>query len=112
MPTHAWAAKRGHLWGIGDTVNCGIGQGFVETTPLALCTYVSRVATGRAVQPHLTRTIGGVIQPGIQPADWPSMNLSERDLHLVREGMWAVVNEAGGSGPQARINFGGVQLAG
>jgi penicillin-binding protein 2 len=112
IPTRAWAAKRGHQWGIGDTVNCGIGQGFVETTPLGLCTYVSRVATGRAVQPHLTRTIGGVLQPGNQPTDWPSMNLSERELHYVREGMWAVVNEQGGSGPLARLNWGGVQLAG
>jgi penicillin-binding protein 2 len=112
VPTRAWAASRGHAWGIGDTVNCGIGQGFVEATPLALCTYVSRVATGRAVQPHLTRTIGGVIQPGIQPADWPSMNLAERELHLVREGMFAVVNEAGGTAPLARLNMPGVQLAG
>jgi penicillin-binding protein 2 len=112
VPTKAWAAARGHAWGIGDTVNCGIGQGFVEATPLALCTYVSRVATGRAVQPHLTRTIGGVLQPGNQPGDWPSMNLAERELHLVREGMFAVVNEQGGTAPLARLNIPGVQLAG
>jgi penicillin-binding protein 2 len=112
IPTKAWAAARGHQWGIGDTVNCGIGQGFVEATPLGLCTYVSRVATGRAVQPHLTRTIAGVQQPGSQPSDWPSMNLAERELHLVREGMFAVVNEAGGTAPLARLNLPGVQLAG
>jgi penicillin-binding protein 2 len=112
VPTRAWAAERGQIWNIGDTVNCGIGQGYVDTTPLALCTYVSRVATGRAVQPHLTRTVAGAMQPGLQPADWPSMGLSERHLHVVREGMFAVVNEAGGSGPQARLALPGVQLAG
>ncbi len=88
MPTRAWRQARGHPWGIGDTVNAGIGQGYVEVTPLALCTYVSRVATGRAVQPHMTRTLGGVAQPGAAPADWPSMNLSERHLQLCREGMY------------------------
>ncbi len=112
MPTRAWRLARGHPWGIGDTVNAGIGQGYVEVTPLALCTYVSRVATGRAVQPHLTRTLGGVAQPGAAPADWPSMNLSERHLQLCREGMFAVVNEPGGTAPLARLGMPGMQLAG
>ncbi len=112
MPTKAWAQARGHQWGIGDTVNSGIGQGYVEVTPLALCTYASRVATGRAVEPHLTRTIGGAAQPGADPQDWPSMNLSERHLQLCREGMFAVVNEAGGTAPLARLNMSGIQLAG
>ena len=112
MPTREWRLAQGHPWGIGDTVNCGIGQGYVEVTPLALCTYVSRVATGRAVQPHLTRLVNGAAQPGAAAADWPSMNLSERHLQLCREGMYAVVNEPGGTAPLARLNIPGVQLAG
>ena len=112
IPTKAWGQAHGHQWGAGDTVNAGIGQGFVEVTPLALCTYVSRIATGRAVQPHLTRTLGGVAQPGAAPGDWPSMNLSERHLQLCREGMYAVVNEAGGTAPLARLGLPGMQLAG
>ena len=112
MPTRAWRQARGHSWGIGDTVNAGIGQGYVEATPLALCTYVSRVATGRAVQPHITRTLGGVAQRGAAPTDWPSMNLSERHLQLCREGMFAVVNEQGGTAPLARLGMPGMQLAG
>ncbi len=112
IPTKEWGLSRGHSWGAGDTVNVGIGQGFVQTTPLALCTYASRVATGRAVQPHLTRTLNGVVQPGGQPSDWPSMGLAERSLHTVREGMFAVVNEAGGTAPLARLGMPGIQLAG
>ena len=112
MPTKEWRLAQGHPWGIGDTVNCGIGQGYVEVTPLALCTYVSRVATGRAVEPHLTRTLSGVMQPGVDPAGWPSMGLSERHLQLCREGMFAVVNEPGGTAPLARLNMPGIQLAG
>ena len=112
MPTRAWRQAQGHPWGIGDTVNCGIGQGYVEVTPLALCTYVSRVATGRAVEPHLTRILAGVPQPGAAASDWPSMNLTERHLELCREGMYAVVNEPGGTAPLARLNMPGVELAG
>ncbi len=112
MPNRAWSLSQGRAWNIGDTISCGIGQGYIQTTPLALATYVSRVASGRAVQPHLTRQVGGVVQGGAQPADWPSLDLPETALHLVREGMWAVVNEGGGTAAIARINLPGMQLAG
>ncbi len=112
MPTKAWRQAQGKAWNIGDTISCGIGQGYIQTTPLALCTYAARLATGRAVQPHLTRTIGGVLQKGALPGDWPSLGLPERALHLLREGMWAVVNEGGGTGAIARIGLPGMQLAG
>ena len=112
MPTRAWRMAQGKAWNIGDTISCGIGQGYVQTTPLALATYTSRLASGRAVQPHLTRSIGGVLQKGSIPTDWPSLNMPERALHLLREGMWAVVNEAGGTAPIARLNIPGVQMAG
>jgi penicillin-binding protein 2 len=112
MPTRAWRMGQGKAWNIGDTISCGIGQGYVQTTPLALCTYVSRVATGRMVQPHLTRTLGGVLQRGSRAEDWPSMNLPERGMHILREGMFGVVNEGGGTAPGARINMPGIQMAG
>jgi len=112
MPTRAWRLGQGKPWNIGDTISCGIGQGYIQTTPLALCTYASRVATGRAVQPHLTRTVGGALQRGVQPSDWPVLAVPERNLHLLREGMWAVVNEPGGTAPIARVPIAGVQLAG
>ena len=112
MPTREWRMSRGHAWNIGDTISCGIGQGYIQTTPLALCTYVSRIATGRAVEPHLTRTIAGALQKGVTPTDWPALSVPEAYLHLCREGMWAVVNDAGGTAPTARLPMAGMTLAG
>ena len=112
LPIPEWRRSHGHHWNGGDTINAGIGQGFVEVTPLALATYVSRIAAGRALQPHLTRSLGGVLQPGASPDDWPSMGLPEDQLHDVRNGMWAVVNEPGGTAPHARLPLAGVQMAG
>ena len=112
IPTRAWAAARKHPWGQGDTINCGIGQGYIQVTPLALATYVSRIATGRAVQPHLTRQVGGVLQPGVKAEDWPALGVNERHLQVLRAGMFAVVNEAGGTAPAARLGLPGMQLAG
>jgi penicillin-binding protein 2 len=112
IPTREWRISRGHAWAIGDTIVSGIGQGYIQVTPLQLCTYVSRLATGRVVQPHLTRTVAGMQQPGSQPDDYPGLALPEKLLHMVRQGMWAVVNEPGGTAPQARLGDPSVQMAG
>ena len=103
VPTRAWRQAQGKAWNPGDTVVHGIGQGFYQITPLQLATMAARLATGRAVQPHLTRSLGGQAMPGGRPEDWPPLGIAERDLKLVREGMWAVVNEAGGTALGARL---------
>ncbi len=112
IPTREWRQAHGHPWEIGDTVVSGIGQGYVQVTPLQLATYVARVATGRAVQPHLTRQLDNRMQPGSNAADWPAMGLPDSYFHAVRSGMWAVVNEPHGTAPLARLTIPGVQLAG
>jgi penicillin-binding protein 2 len=112
VPTREWRIAQGHPWNVGDTVVCGIGQGYVAVTPLELATYVARVATGRAVEPHLTRSLGGAAQPGEAPAGYPPLGIPEDFLRDVRAGMWAVVNDPGGTAPKARLSIPGVQMAG
>jgi penicillin-binding protein 2 len=112
IPTREWRIGQGHPWNLGDTVVAGIGQGYIQVTPLQLATYAARVATGRKVEPHLTRKLAGTLQRGSQPADWPVLGLGERSLHVVREGMWAVVNEGGGTAPVARLPDPRWQMAG
>jgi penicillin-binding protein 2 len=112
VPTRAWAARRGRVWNIGDSIVTGIGQGYVLSTPLQLATFTARLATGRAVVPHLTRAIGGVMPSGARAEDWPALGFQERDLKLVREGMYAVVNEAGGTAAAAKLPAALGQMAG
>ena len=103
IPTRAWRTSKGHAWNIGDTIVSGIGQGYIQVTPLQLATYASRIALGRTVVPHLTRKVGEVLQPEAAPGHWPSLGLADKMLGTVRGGMWAVVNDAGGTAPAARI---------
>jgi penicillin-binding protein 2 len=112
VPTRAWRMAQGKPWNLGDTVVHGIGQGFLQLTPLSLATMVARVATGRAVQPHLTRSLGGILQKGTQAEDWPELGLPDREMRAVREGMWSVVNEPDGTAPIAKLPMPGVQMAG
>ncbi|MGD0429751.1 MAG: penicillin-binding protein 2 [Acetobacteraceae bacterium] len=111
VPTREWRMSKGHPWEPGDTVSCGIGQGYIAVTPLQLATYAARIATGRAIQPHFTRKIAGVLQPGSQPDDWPDLAVPDIMLDAVRSGMFAVVNEPGGTAPRAKL-ANGVQMAG
>jgi penicillin-binding protein 2 len=112
IPTRAWRIGKGKIWNIGDTIVTGIGQGYIQVTPLQLATYVARVATGRMIQPHLVRSQGGEAQGGSQANDWPVLAVAERDLHVVREGMWAVVNDPGGTAPIAKLPLPNIQMAG
>jgi penicillin-binding protein 2 len=112
VPTREWRQAQGKPWALGDTVVHGIGQGFYQLTPLALATMTARLATGRAVQPHLTRAIGGRPVRGGRPEDWPSMGIPDRDMRLVRDAMWAVVNEPGGTALPSRLPGGFGMMAG
>ncbi len=112
IPTRQWRMSKGKIWNIGDTIVSGIGQGYIQVSPLQLATYCARISTGRAVQPHLVRSVDGVIQHGAEAADWPTLGLPETYLKAVREGMWAVVNEQGGTAPVAKLSNPAIQLAG
>ena len=109
IPTRSWRTQHHRRWGPADTIISGIGQGVIQATPLQLATYVSRIATGRAVAPHVTRAIEGDAPTKEAP---PPLAVSEDSLALVRGGMFAVVNEAGGTAPHARLDLPGITLAG
>ncbi|WP_431284939.1 penicillin-binding protein 2 [Humitalea sp. 24SJ18S-53] len=112
VPTRGWRMAQGKPWNLGDTVVHGIGQGFYQLTPLSLCTMVARIASGRALQPHLTRSVGGRPVRGGRPDDWPSLGIPDRDIRLMREAMWSVINEEGGTARLSRLPAGYGQMAG
>ncbi|MBS1087686.1 penicillin-binding protein 2 [Gluconobacter wancherniae] len=112
IPTPDWRREHGFHWNGGDTVNAGIGQGFVQVTPLELATYVSRIASGRNVQPHLLRAINDTLSSQASLDVAPPLDIPSEHLDVVRGGMFAVVNEQHGSAPKARLDLPNVQMAG
>ncbi len=88
-PTKAWKLKhRSADWLIGDTINAGIGQGYVLASPLQLAIMTARIATGRAVLPRLVRSFDGVEVP-LEAA--PPLDIDPEHLRIVRRGMYEVV---------------------
>lgn len=112
VPTPAWRQEHGHHWNGGDTVNAGIGQGFVQVTPLELATYVSRIASGRKVQPHLVRRVNNTMHEMTDPAEAPALDIEPAHLEVIRGGMYDVVNAPHGSAPKARLDLPGVEMCG
>ena len=109
-PDKQWKlAKYKKDWMIGDTLNAGIGQGYVLASPLQLAVMTARIASGRAVTPRLVRSIDGVEQP---VADLQPLGIDADILHAVRGGMYEVSNSKRGTAFSSRIADDSVRMAG
>ncbi len=109
-PTQAWKrATRDEGWRVGDTLNAGIGQGFVLASPLQMAVMTARIATGRQIAPRLVHAVNGAPQP---VAEAPPLDIPASALAEVRDGMDAVVNDRRGTAWRARIADEAVQMAG
>ena len=109
-PDKAWK-QRAHdeSWLIGDTLNSGIGQGYILASPLQLAVMTSRIATGRSVMPRLVRAVEG--KP-VELAPAEDMGLSNSHLQHARQGMFEVVNSNRGTAYRARIADPEIKMAG
>ncbi len=110
IPSNAWkVATYGIPWQVGETLNTGIGQGYVTVTPLQLCVMTARIAGGRAVEPRIARVVGDrhLPHPPAEPLPY-----SQDSLEKVRAGLFAVTNEPGGTAYSWRIAEPGLEMAG
>ena len=109
-PTQKWKQlRRGEAWRIGDTLNASIGQGFTLASPLQLAIYTARIASGRALEPRLVKTLGGVEQGG---DDAPPLDISTSSLRAIRKAMYNVSNGSRGTARGSRVVTDGYKLAG
>lgn len=100
-PDRDWKMRKyGKGWLIGDTLNAGIGQGFVLASPLQLAVMSARIATGLAVEPRLIRAINDT-EAALPPP--PPLGLSEAHLRTVRRGMIQVSNSQRGTAYSVRV---------
>lgn len=109
-PTKQWKKMRKDAdWVIGDTLNASIGQGFVLASPMQLAVMAARVGSGTKISPRLVNAIDNRPHPvkGREPLD-----IAVEHLDAVRSGMFAVVNERGGTAGRSAIRQKGWEMAG
>jgi len=94
-----WRENRNEGWTGGLTVNYGIGQGAMGVTPLQLAVMAARLGNnGYAVNPRLVREAPGVGEPPRPPH---MSGIESEHLARVRDGMFGVCNEPGGTANSA-----------
>lgn len=100
-PTMDWKRRRyDQDWVVGDTLNASIGQGFVLSSPLHLAVMTARLASGKAVEPSLVRSVNGVPQ---RRGEAPDLGVDPDHLALIHQGMWRVSNHARGTAYRSRV---------
>ena len=107
VPSTAWkATTREKKWYAGETISVSIGQGQVSVTPVSLAVYTATLANGGTrVTPHLLKAVhdGSNWKPVPAPPPQSKVEVTAEKLAAIRDGMWKVVNEPGGTGARARM---------
>ncbi len=84
-------------WGLGDTVNLAIGQGFLLVTPLQIARMIAAVANGGTLyRPYVIGRIDAnsmYPEQTTQPEAWGQLPVSETNLKLIQDAMLAVTTE-------------------
>ena len=104
VPTKEWKRKRlGQEWMLGDTMNLAIGQGYLLATPIQLANFASMIASGGMLHiPALAECA---------KSDPIILEKIQKDLAVIRDGMFRVVNR-GGTAFRAKSGVKGFDIAG
>ena len=97
LPSRNWKLGRtGDSWFVGDTINLGIGQGYITTTPLQLAVAVSVLATkGRAYKPNIVEKVDETF---IEPELLYQVEIKqERNWKKLEESMISVIRSWNGT---------------
>lgn len=111
VPSEEWArVKQKRKWYPSETISVSIGQGPLIVTPLQIANMMAAIANGGNVfRPHVLKAVedrtadGKLVRKTVQKEVIHEVNLPARELQAVRDGLWKVVNEQGGTGGNARI---------
>ena len=100
LPTKSWKLdNEGSPWQAGDTLNAGIGQGYVLASTLQLAIMTARIATGLEIRPRLLMSLEG--HP-VTHEPWKPLTVSANSLELIRDGMFSAINDKNGTAYDSR----------
>jgi penicillin-binding protein 2 len=104
VPSEEWVQRvYHHKWYPGSTISVSIGQGSVMVTPLQVAYVVGGIASaGDFKQPHLLKDAQNIGEKHVE--------LAESTVEQVTQGMYGVINEAGGTGNSIKLQ--GIEFCG
>ena len=102
LPSKEWKMQRyRQSWFQGDTLNTAIGQGNFLATPMQIARYTAQIAKGGEIIPHFIKSIENnntTIENQMDENKKEIFTLFEKSqLPYIRDAMYAVANEQGGT---------------
>ena len=111
IPSTQWKKNNlGKNWLLGETMITGIGQGYIQTTPLQLCLMTAQIANGGyKIQPKI---IVDNKKQNLVSESFEPLFKDQKNIKLIQETMFSSVNEVRGTSYSSRINDPKYQFAG
>ena len=111
VPNTQWKKNAlGKGWLLGETMITGIGQGYIQTTPIQLCLMTAQIANGGfKIYPKI------IVDDKIkdQPIDkFTPLYKDSKNIRIVQDAMFGSTNEVMGTSYRSRINDPKYQFAG
>ncbi len=110
IPSTTWKKNfLGKGWLLGETMITGIGQGYIQTTPIQLCLMTAQIANGGyKIYPHIV-----VDDKKIHPQDkFTPLYQNSKNIRIVQDAMFGSTNEVMGTSYKSRIDDPKYQFAG
>ncbi|NCX65133.1 MAG: penicillin-binding protein 2 [Proteobacteria bacterium] len=111
IPSTQWKKNNlGKNWLLGETMITGIGQGYIQATPLQLCLMTAQIANGGyKIQPKI---IVDNKKQNLLPESSEALFQDQKNIKLIQETMFSSVNEVRGTSYSSRISDPKYQFAG
>ena len=109
IPSTFWKKNAlGRNWLLGETIITGIGQGYIQTTPIQLCLMTAQIANGgHKIIPKI------ILDSKTEEEDkFAPIVEDTKNMKLVQDAMFSSTNEARGTSYRSRIDDPKYQFAG
>ena len=109
IPNTEWKKNAlGRNWVLGETIITGIGQGFIQTTPIQLCLMTAQIANGGyKIYPRIIANDENQYEDKFTP-----LYKNSRNIKIVQDAMFSSTNEVRGTSYRSRLNDPKYQFAG
>jgi len=111
VPNTEWKKNAlGRNWLLGETIITGIGQGYIQTTPIQLCLMAAQIGNGGyKIYPKLV--LNG--QEDLEHKDkYKPLYKNDKNIKIIQEAMFSSTNEIMGTSYRSRIEDPKYQFAG
>ena len=111
IPNTQWKKNAlGQSWLLGETIITGIGQGYIQTTPIQLCLMTAQIANGgHKIYPQIVVDENNKVSPIDK---FKTLYENSKNIKIVQDAMYASTNEVRGTSYRSRIDDPKYQFAG